>query len=170
MGTIRQSLSGADLVVLSSPVHFNHVSSVFHNFIERSLVDLHVFPYVGTPFVSLVSTNGSGEQDADKFLTKMGLLFGMIKLGKAFNSNNDPFKQDAFDALVKKSAGALEHAQGVKPSLMNRLYVRSMRKIIKENPEFFPYESGVWAERGWFSMSYAELRSARAAASAPAAA
>ena len=39
--------------------------------------------------LNIVSTNGSGEEEVDKYLTKMGLLFGMVKVGFIYVSKND---------------------------------------------------------------------------------
>ena len=52
---IKNSLREADLIIFSSPVHISHVSSLFHNFLERSITDLHTFEYFGKPFVNIVS-------------------------------------------------------------------------------------------------------------------
>jgi hypothetical protein len=117
--------------------------------LERSLSDLHLFGYLGTPFIIVISTNGSGETDADKYLTKIGRLFGMVKLGMCFVSRNDAFDDKRFERIVAKGRSALEEGR-VRPSMMKSLYFDSMKKIIKRNPSFFEHEHKVWEQRGWF--------------------
>jgi multimeric flavodoxin WrbA len=78
---IKESMKMADFIIFSSPVH---ISSIFHNFLERSITDLHTFEYLHKPFVNIVSTNGSGEEEVNKYISKIGLLFGMIKVGFIF--------------------------------------------------------------------------------------
>jgi multimeric flavodoxin WrbA len=155
---IKDSLRKADFVILSSPVHISHTSSLFQNFLERSITDLHTFEYLGKPFVNIISTNGSGEEEADKYMSKMGLLFGMIKVGFAFISKNDAFKEKEFAKLIKKSNDVLTGKYTIKPTLMNKLYFYSMKGIIKDNPEYFVYENKVWKERGWFDRKYNQLK------------
>jgi multimeric flavodoxin WrbA len=154
---IRAAIRDSDLLVLASPVHLRHVSSVFQNLVERFLVDLHTFPYVGKPFCTLVTTNGSGEDDALKYLARVGLLLGAIHLGSTFESRADGVDAKGYRRLLKKSAQALKDGSAVKPTLMNSLYFSSMRKIIKENGEFFPYESKSWSDKGWFDKSYKDV-------------
>ncbi|HUL39971.1 MAG TPA: flavodoxin family protein [Methanomassiliicoccales archaeon] len=157
MASIKEGLKSADVVIFCSPVHFNLASSVFHNFVERSLVDLHTFEYLGKPVINVLSTNGSGEKDADEYLTRIGLLFGMIKIGSLTISKNDPFDEKAFRKTVRSTIEVLNEENRLKPSLRNSLYFNSMKKIIINNPSFFIYETKVWNERGWFDMSYKQI-------------
>jgi multimeric flavodoxin WrbA len=154
---IRKTMQESDLLVLASPVHMRHVSSVFQSLVERFLVDLHTFPYIGKPFFTLVTTNGSGEDDALKYLTRVGLLLGAIHLGSTFESRADGVDAKGYRRLLRRSERALLDGSTVKPALMNSLYFSSMRKIIKDNGEFFPYESNAWSEKGWFDKSYKDL-------------
>ena len=157
MKTIRHDLKHANLVIMSSPVHFGTVSSVFQNFVERSLIDLHTFEYWGKPVVNILSTNGSGEDDADKYLTRIGLLFGMKKIGMAFISTNDAFRERDFNTLIGKVIKSMTLDKR-KPSLTNRLYFESMKSIIKKNPGYFEHESKVWRKRGWLDKSYRKIK------------
>ena len=151
MEKIKNALHKADFVIFSSPVHVTHVSSIFHNFIERSIVDLHTFEYMNKPFVNIVSTNGSGEEDVDKYLSKIGLLFGMIKVGFTFISKNDPFNEKNFVRLVEKSLKILNEKIKIKPTIKNKMYFSFMKKTIKDNPGYFVFENKIWNERGWFN-------------------
>ena len=151
MEKIKNALHKADFVIFSSAVHVTHVSSIFHNFIERSIVDLHTFEYMNKPFVNIVSTNGSGEEDVDKYLSKIGLLFGMIKVGFTFISKNDPFNEKNFVRLVEKSLKILNEKIKIKPTIKNKMYFSFMKKTIKDNPEYFVFENKIWNERGWFN-------------------
>lgn len=149
---IKDSLKKADFIIFSTPVHISHISSLFHNFFERSITDLHTFEYWGKPFLNIVSTNGSGEEEADKYLSKIGLLFGMVKVGFAFVSKNDPFNEKNFSKQVQKSINILTGKYIVKPTMKNKIYFSYMKKTIKNNPDFFVYESKIWEERGWLKQ------------------
>ena len=154
---IRKTIQDSDLLVLASPVHMRHVSSLFQNLVERFLVDLHTFPYIGKPFCALTTTNGSGEDDALKYLTRVGLLLGAIPLGSTFESRADGLDTKGYRRLLRKSERALLDRSTIRPTLMNSLYFSSMRKIIHDNGEFFPFESKLWDEKGWFHKSYKDL-------------
>jgi len=149
MVKIKDSLKKADFIVFSSPVHISHISSLFHNFLERSITDLHTFEYLGKPYVNIISTNGSGEEEADKYLSKIGLLLGMVKVGFTFISNNDPFKEKMFTKLVNKSKNILSGKTVIKPKIKNKIYFYFMKMTIESNQEYFIYEHKVWKERGW---------------------
>ncbi len=159
--SIKEKMQTADLLIFGSPVHFNHVSSVFHNFVERLLVDLHTFEFIGKPFVNFVTTNGSGEEDADKYLTKIGLLMGAIKLGSILKIDNDKFDENKMSNLAKLTASILTGDKKLKPQIMNSLYFNSMKGIIKGNSNYFTYENSVWKERDWFNKSYKQIVNGR---------
>lgn len=157
LNEIKNKIYSSDMLILASPVHFRHISSVFQNFIERLLVDLHTFEYFGKPYINIISTNGSGEDDADKYLTKIGYLFGAIKIGKIFKSDNDEFNKKNFDKIVTRSNDILKGKKQLKPNLMNKVYFSSMKNIIKDNPSYFEYENKIWNERDWFKKNYATI-------------
>lgn len=167
MTSLKESMRNADLLIFASPVHFNHVSSLFQNFIERSLIDLHTFEYVGKPLVNIVTTNGSGEEEAEKYLDKIGILFGAVKIGSIKVIQNDRFDSKSFEALVRNAGEILQGRKKLKPTLMNKLYFMSMKKVIKDNPKYFEYESKVWVERGWFDMDYDKVFATRAESRKP---
>jgi multimeric flavodoxin WrbA len=148
---IKDGLKKADFVVFSSPVHISHISSILHNFFERLIIDLHTFEYFRKPFINIISTNGSGEKEADKFLSKIGLLFGMVKIGFTFISKNDVFRNKDFNKLTKKIHNILSGKYIVKPTIANNIYFYFMKMTIKNNPDFFVYENKIWQERGWFN-------------------
>ena len=149
MNKIKNFIKKADFVIFSTPVHISHISSLFHNFFERSIIDLHTFEYKNKPFLNIVSTNGSGEEEVDKYLTKMGLLFGMIKIGFIYVSKNDPFKEKAFKKLVIKTKNILSGKYQIKPALKNKIFFEFMKKTVRDNSEYFVYENKVWKNRGW---------------------
>ncbi len=103
MESIRKHMHDADMLIFGSPVHFGLVSSAFQNFVERSLLYLHTFEFLGKPFVNVVTTNGSGEQDADQYLSKIGYLFGCIKIGSVLKLENDKFDVKKYNAIVEKN-------------------------------------------------------------------
>lgn len=152
--SIKKEMKDADLLFFGSPVHFNHVSSLFQNFVERSLIDLHTFEHIGKPFISFVTTNGSGEKEVDKYLTKIGLLFGAIKIGSVIKIDNEKFNVDNLNKLAQKVNMILTEEKKVKPKLMNIMYFSSMKSIIKNNEKYFRYEAKVWEKRNWLNKSY----------------
>jgi multimeric flavodoxin WrbA len=157
LNEVKQTIYNSDMLILASPVHFRHVSSIFQNFIERMLVDLHTFEYLGKPYINMVTTNGSGEDDADKYLTKIGYLLGAVKIGSIFRSDNDKFDEHTFTKTLNRANDILRHNKKIKPGIMNKLYFSSMKSIIKKNPSYFEYENTIWSQRNWFNKSYAAV-------------
>lgn len=151
---IKKKMKDADLLIFASPVHFNHVSSLFQNFVERSLVDLHTFEYIGKPFINFVTTNGSGEKEVNKYLTQIGLLFGAIKIGSVIKIDNEKFNMDNLNKLVQRASLILAEEKKVKPKFTNKMYFFSMKSIIKNNAKYFEYEAKIWKERNWLNKSY----------------
>ena len=158
MGLIGKSMSEADFFIFGSPVHFTNVSSLYLNFIERSLIPLHTFEYLGKPFITVVTTNGSGEQEVDKFLTKIGLLYGGIKVGSILKSDNDEFKAKAYNRLVLKTILVMT-SNSVRPRFMNKIYFSSMKNIIKKNENYFKAEIEIWRNKGWLNKNYNDIYS-----------
>lgn len=147
--SIKNTMKEADLLIFASPVHFNHVSSLFQNFIERSLIELHTFDHIGKPFINVITTNGSGEKEADKYLTKIGLLFGAIKIGSLIKIADEKLNEEELNKIATKVNMILTEEKKLKPKLMNKLYFSSMKSIIKGNEKYFQYETKVWKERNW---------------------
>lgn len=156
MEAIAGRMHQADLLVFGSPVHFGAVSSVFQNFIERSLVGLHTFEFMGKAFVTVVTTNGSGEQEVDKYPSKIGCLFGGVKLGSIQLIENDGLDRKKYDRVVAK-ANAMLAGGKVRPKLINRIYFSSMKNIIRKNTGYFKAEAAIWEKKKWFEKSYKEI-------------
>jgi multimeric flavodoxin WrbA len=156
MEHIQDSMRKADILIFASPVHFTHVSSIFHGFVERSSIFLHTFAYLGKPFINVVSTNGSGEQEADKFLSKVGYLFGCLKIGSILNSENDKFDVAKYTKLIHKTSSVLS-GKIFKPKLVNKVYFSFMRNLMKKNKNYFPAENKIWENKNWFNLSYQKI-------------
>ena len=75
----------------------------------------------------------------------------MIKIGFIFISQNDPFKEKNFNKTVNKARNILTEKQVVKPTMMNKIYFKFMKRTIKNNPDYFVYENKTWKERGWLN-------------------
>jgi|WetSurMetagenome_2_1015567.scaffolds.fasta_scaffold46157_2 multimeric flavodoxin WrbA len=152
---IIHKIKAADFVILGTPVYISHVSATYKNFLDRLNMQMHNFEFIGKPFVSVVSTNGSGEQETLKYMNHTALLLGMIRAGSVVHFNSDPSKTNhQIDKLAPKIAGMLSGSQPVKPSIKNRLYFWWMKKIIRENKAYFKYEYNIWQQKGWFEMNY----------------
>ena len=156
---VKKAMHEADLLILGSPVHFSHVSSFFQRFVERLLVDLHTFEYIGKPVIHFVTTDGSGEEEAEKYLTKIGLLLGAIKIGSICRLDNNKFNTSNFNKLVMETNKILNGEKKLQPRLMNSLYFYSMKSIIKKNSKYFKYEEKIWKERDWFNKNYKQIYS-----------
>jgi multimeric flavodoxin WrbA len=115
---------------------------------------MHTFEFIGKPFVSVVSTNGSGEEETIKYIDHTALLLGMIKVGSLIKLNNEAFNHKKQERLVKEIVKVLNDRKNLKPSIKNSLYFWSMKKIIRENLEYFEYENKVWEQRGWYKSSF----------------
>jgi len=153
-----QKMKDADFIVLGSPVHVSHVSATYKNFLDRIHVMMHTFEFLGKPFASIVSTNGSGEEDTLKYINHTALLLGMVPVGSVVHFNNEVFKTKVqLIKLAPQIAAILSKKSQLKPSFKNKLYFWSMKKIIRNNKAYFEYENAVWEQRDWFKKSYKKV-------------
>ncbi len=155
--SILDSMQKADLIIMCTPVHISQVSTVLKNFLDRIFVKMHVFEFLGKPCINMVTTNGSGEKETLRYMRHVSNLLGMIEIGSIFKSRNDKFHQRGMDKLVGKTVKVLSEPSSVKPSLMNKLYFNSMRKIIRDNPGYFEYENRYWDENHWMEMRFMQI-------------
>lgn len=156
MEVIVNHMLQADVLIFGSPVHFGFVSSTFQNFIERSLIHLHTFKFLGKPFINVITTNGSGEKETDQYLSKIGYLFGGIKIGSILKSHNDAFNTKAYHRIVLKTSSVLA-GNKVRPKLINQLYFSSMKDVIKKNKDYFKAETEIWEKKNWLNKSFKEI-------------
>lgn len=157
MPMILSRMHDADLVILGSPVHISHVSGMYKNFLDRMLVQMHTFGFLGKPFISVVSTNGSGEESTIKYMNHTALLLGMIHQGSLVLIDNEAFNTGKMDNLAWKIADFFSGDVKLKPKLKNSLYFWSMKRIIRRNLPYFEFEDKVWKKRGWYQQSYKEI-------------
>jgi multimeric flavodoxin WrbA len=154
---IIKKIKSSDLIILGSPVHISHVSATYKNFLDRLHVLMHTFEFLGKPFVSVVSTNGSGEEDTVKYLNHTALLLGMIKLGTLIKFNNEIFDEKKSDRISEELIKMLTNKSKLKPTFKNSLYFWSMKKIIRDNKQYFEYEDQIWNTRDWYYLSYRKV-------------
>ena len=154
---IRDELRRSDMLVFASPVHISQVSAIYKNFLERMLVGLHTFEFLGKPSLTVITANGSGEQDTKKYLNHMALLFGCIPVGTVVRLDNEEFDQKAYSSVLKNAAAILSGTKSCRPTFRNTLYFMSMKSIIMKNESYFQYEAKVWKERGWEKSSFRKL-------------
>lgn len=157
MQHIIRKLHEADAIILGSPVHISHVSGIYKNFLDRIFVYMHTFEFFGKPYVSIVSTNGSGEDDTLKYMNHTALLLGMIHQGSLVKLNNQSLDIDRANNIAWRIADIFSGEEKLKPKIKNTLYFRSMKKIIRENTNYFEHEHKVWQKRGWYNLSYREV-------------
>jgi hypothetical protein len=118
---------------------------------------MHTFEFLGKPFVSVVSTNGSGEEDTIKYINHTALLLGMINLGSIFRLNNEKFDEKNLDKISLRLLKLMTNKTKLKPGFKNSLYFWSMKKIIRENKPYFEYEDQIWKTRDWYKLSYKKV-------------
>jgi len=159
---IIQKLYETDVVILGSPVHISHVSGMYKNFLDRLFVYMHTFEFLGKPFISIVSTNGSGEEDTLKYINHTALLLGMIHQGSLVKFNNETLDISKVDKLALRIADIFTAKIKIKSSFKNFLYFWSMKKIIRENVTYFEFEDKVWQKRGWYNMSFKNILNSKA--------
>jgi multimeric flavodoxin WrbA len=157
MRKIVQKMQSADAIILGSPVHISHVSGMYKNFLDRMFVYMHTFEFFGKPFVSIVTTNGSGEEDTLKYMNHTALLLGMIHQGSLVKFNNETLDSEKVDKVAWRIADIFSGEEKLKPTLKNSLYFWSMKKIIRENLSYFEHEHKVWEKRGWYNLSFKEV-------------
>ena len=147
----------ADAVILGSPVHVGHVSGMYKNFLDRIFVYMHTFGFLGKPFVTIVSGNGSGEKETLKYMNHTALLLGMIHKGSLVKLNNEPLDLLKADKVAWKVADILSGDEKLKPTIKNYLYFRSMKKLIRNNLSHYKQEDEICQKRGWYNLSYKEI-------------
>jgi len=152
--TIIEKIKSSDFIIFGSPVHISHVSATYKNFLDRLHVLMHTFEFLGKPFVSVVSTNGSGEEDTIKYINHTALLLGMIKVGTMIKFNNEVFDDKIYDKIAREIIKIFQNKNTLKPTFKNSLYFWSMKNIIRKNKPYFEYEDQVWESRGWYKSSY----------------
>lgn len=157
MSAVVDKMQNADVVILGSPVHIAHVSGMYKNFLDRLFMYMHTFEFLGKPFVSLVTTNGSGEEEALKYMNHTALLLGMIHQGSLARLHSEPFCPEKANKIAHRVAGLLSGEKRLKPALRNSLYFWSMKRIIRNNLSFFEFENLIWQSRGWYETSYRKI-------------
>jgi multimeric flavodoxin WrbA len=157
LDSIIEKAKSSDLIILGSPVHISHVSATYKNFLDRLHVLMHTFEFLGKPFVSIVSTNGSGEDDTVKYINHTALLLGMIKLGTVIKFNNEIFDERKSNRISEELVKMFTNKSKLKPTFKNSLYFWSMKKIIRDNKQYFEYEDKIWNTRGWYNLSYKKV-------------
>ena len=151
---IIEKIKSSDLIIIGSPVHISHVSATYKNFLDRLHVLMHTFEFLGKPFVGVLSTNGSGEEDTIKYINHTALLLGMIKLGTLIKFNNETFDEKKSDRISEEIIKMFNNKSKLKPTFKNTLYFWSMKKIIRDNKQYFEYEDQIWKARDWYNLSY----------------
>jgi hypothetical protein len=76
--------------------------------------------------------------------------------------DTEEFNVSKYRRLARRASEVLSGNSKLKPSLLNSVYFMSMKKIIKDNQEYFPFETKVWMANNWFSQNYKQaLRAGR---------
>lgn len=154
---IEKKMEDADLIIFGSPVHISHVSAVYKNFLDRIFLSMHIFKYLGKPCINVITTNGSGEQETEKYMNQISNLLGTIRIGNLIRLNSVTFEQRKLEKLAEKTAVILKNPANLKAGMINSLFFSSMKDIIKKNPQYFIYESKYWMEQGWMHKSYKQI-------------
>lgn len=154
---IEEKMENADLIIFGSPVHISHVSAVYKNFLDRIFLSMHIFKYLGKPCINVITTNGSGEQDTEKYMNQISNLLGTIRIGNLIRLNSESFEQKKLEKLAEKTAVILKNPANLKAGMMNSLFFSSMKDIIKKNPQYFVFESKYWMIQGWMHKSYKQI-------------
>ena len=154
---IKSQLKKSDIIVFGSPVHISHVSTTFKNFLDRMIVSLHTFEFIGKPCINFVTANGSGEQETKKYMNHMALLFGAIPISTIIKLANDKFNDGNYNKAIERTIGILSGRNRIKPTIMNSLYFMSMKSIILKNDDYFEYEAKLWRERNWDKKGFKKV-------------
>ncbi|MGB4984469.1 MAG: flavodoxin family protein [Erysipelotrichaceae bacterium] len=78
---IIDKMISSDGIILASPVYLLQVSGMMKTFIDRTCKIYHRPLLIKKPVLSVVTTKGSGLKNTSKYLTSVGLQWGMMDGG-----------------------------------------------------------------------------------------
>lgn len=154
---IRRKLRESDLIIFGSPVYISHVSATYKNFLDRMILSMHLFEFLGKPCINAVTANGSGEKPTAKYMNYADFLFGAVPLGTIIKLNNQPFEENKLNNLVNHANSILSKKSKLIPKVKNLIVFWVMKKIIMSHPSNFPYSSNYWKQNNLFKKSYRQM-------------
>jgi multimeric flavodoxin WrbA len=148
---IMEELSGADGIIISSPVYMAGVSGKLKTFIDRTCSWYHRPPLVSKPVLLVATTAGGYAKDVLKYMEKVAVFWGANPCGKIYRTAGN------LDTAIteKESAdfiSALKYdRQSITPSL-NALLTFQVQKVLAL--KILPIDSEHWKNQNWHKQIY----------------
>lgn len=158
---VQAQVLAADLVILASPVHANHVSAQMKSFVDRSFAWSHALTLMGKPVMTAVTAAYSDMTATEDYLDWVACALGAIPVGHLRRVQNNPFvdianRHDA-EVLADRAAALLGERQKPQPTDANRAYFESLKELLAYLPA--EYARSRWVSHGWFAKTYDEAMS-----------
>ncbi len=136
LAKIQSAMLECDMLVLASPVYTNQVTAQMKAFFDRLFTWCHVFPLLGKPSLSVVTTGNDGCGPTGRFLEKMLATYGTHSFGTvaargAFTPGFFPRKESEtarYAGLAKRVARTLAAGRTPPATAWNRRMFRVMKR------------------------------------------
>ena len=152
---ILSRITGADGIVLGSPVYIDNVTGQMKVFVDRLADAIHYQVLTGKYGCAVATTYESGGNEVVEYLNHVLNYLGVISVGGiSIATRGDPSVIDAAvpdaRALGSKLAGAIRdgYSDPVQEAILadNRTYFKT---IVHENRDIRRGEYEKWVQRGW---------------------
>jgi multimeric flavodoxin WrbA len=146
MPALMARLEGAAGVVLASPVYMCGVSGRIKTAIDRTAAWFHRPVLAGKPGLALVTTAGSYEKDALRYLATVEMHWGLLYSGGATRkagAHDEPLSAREVAAFVRTLR---EGAATFRPGF-RQLALFQVQKVLAQ--KILPVDRAYWKEHGW---------------------
>lgn len=158
---VQAQVLAADLVILASPVHANHVSAQMKAFVDRSFAWSHALTLLGKPVVTAVTAAYSDMTAAEGYLDWVACALGAIPVGHLRRVQSNPFEDVAgyhdAEALADRVVALLDERQKPQATDANRAYFEELKGLLSYLPA--EYARNRWTSHEWFAKTYDEALS-----------
>jgi len=160
---IRQRLVGADGIVLVSPVYALHVSGSLKKLVDRLSFLFHRPELIGIPVVTIVTTEGGGHKQTQKYLRLIasgwgGQLVGQISIISPLYFSENKYHNEKYSHKMRQqvSASADKFFRCIQTE---KLPIPSYYDIatfhgLKSKTMMSTADYDFWEERGWLKSDY----------------
>lgn len=149
---ILQKMSGADGIIIGTPVYLRQISGYLKVLIDRGCAWYHRSPLVGKPIFFVSSTQASGSKQAVRYLNDLSIQWGTINTGSISRTMFNLDKDISLKSLSKFKY-YLEDGNIVK-------YRPDFKQIIEFNTQkvlavnILPLDLTYWQDKGYIDKPY----------------
>lgn len=147
---LMEKLSGADGIILSSPVYLQQVSGKMKSFIDRTCRWFHRPALAGKPVLCVATTKGSGLKLTLDYLENVAMQWGGMpagRVGRSVRNADRPVKASE----LKRFAELLKDPAKYRPPL-TALMDFEVQKVLAGRLEGL--DGQFWEEKGWNPLPY----------------